>query len=37
MIRFLSCMNAHVALECLKVTEVRSADLTRVRFLPRVN
>lgn len=37
MIRLLSGMNAHVALERLKVTEVRSTDLTRVRFLPRVN
>lgn len=29
-------MNAHVTLERLKVAEVRSADLTRVRFLSGV-
>lgn len=33
MIRLLSSMNAHVALERLKVAEVSSTDLTRVRFL----
>lgn len=37
MIRLLSGVNAHVALERLKVAEVRSTDLTGVRLLPRVN
>lgn len=37
MIRLLSGMNAHVALERLKVAEVCSTDLTRVRLLSRVN
>lgn len=37
MIRLLSGMNAHVALERLKVAEVCSTDLTRVWLLSRVN
>lgn len=37
MIGLLSSMNAHVALECLKVAEVCSADLTRIRLLSCVN
>lgn len=37
MIRLLSGMDAHVALECLKVAEVRSTDLTRVRLFSCVN
>lgn len=37
MIRLLSGMNAHVALERLKVAEVCATDLTWVRLLSRVN
>lgn len=37
MIRLLSSMNAHVALERLKVAEVSPTDLTRVRLLSRVD
>lgn len=37
MIRLLSGMDAHVALECLKVAEVRSTDFTRVRLFSCVN
>lgn len=37
MIRLLSGVNAHVALERLKVTEVSSADITRIRLLSCVN
>lgn len=37
MIRLLSGMNAHVAFKRLKVSEVCSTDLTRVRLLSCVN
>lgn len=37
MIRLLSCMDAHVALERLQVAEVCPADLTWIRFLARVD
>lgn len=37
MIRFLARMDAHVALERLKVAEVRPADLAGVRLLSRVD
>lgn len=37
MIRLLSGMNAHVALERLEVAEVSSTDLTRVRLLSCVD
>lgn len=37
MIRLLSRVDAHVALKRLKVAEVRSADLTGVWFLSRVD
>lgn len=37
MIRLLSGVNAHVALERLKVAEVCSTDLTRVRLLSCVD
>lgn len=37
MIRLFSCVNAHVALERLKVAEVSPTDLTGVRLLSCVN
>lgn len=37
MIRLLSGVNAHVALEGLQVAEVSAADLTRVRLLSSVD
>lgn len=37
MVRLLPRVDPHVALERLKVAEMRAADLTRVRLLPSVD